>query len=295
MNVLLKAGAGIDDRTKPFNWMDQKTWLNLKALSKHRFGKDPTFFFKELPDRIIRNESTWRRWMDENEPENVPVPDYVDKFSSDQNQVGHFIHLCLIRALREDRAMLASTKFIAEVLGEEYVHPVTDTIDELWQESKVNIPVLYLLSAGADPTATIDEYAKKKKKFPTEKVSMGEEQEKIAMEKIKFGFMNGDWIVLQNCHLGLEFMAEMEEVLNPKGIEVNEEFRVWITCEPHPEFPLGLLQMGIKVTNEPPKGLQAGLHRTFTTVVSPDFLEKVEPYDKWRSLLFTTCFLHSIV
>ena len=111
------------------------------------------------------------------------------------------------------------------------------------------------MSAGADPTNTIDEFAKKKKKYPTEKVSMGEEQEKIAMEKIKFGFMNGDWVVLQNCHLGLEFMAEMEEILNPKNVEVHEEFRLWITCEPHPQFPLGLLQMALKVTNEPPKGL----------------------------------------
>jgi dynein heavy chain len=196
VNMLLKAGSGIDDRNKPFGWMEQKTWLNLKALSKHRFGKDPTFFFKELPDRIMRNEQTWRKWIDENEPENVPVPDYVDKFSSDQNQVGHFIHLCLIRSMREDRTMLASTKFISEVLGEEYVMPTTDTIEEIWAESLINAPVLYLLSAGADPTAAIDEFAKKKKKFPTEKVSMGEEQEKIALEKIKFGFMNGDWIVL---------------------------------------------------------------------------------------------------
>jgi dynein heavy chain len=49
------------------------------------------------------------------------------------------------------------------------------------------------------------------------------------------------------------------------------------------------------VTTEPPKGLQAGMHRTFTTMINQDFLEKVEPYDKWRSLVFTTCFLHSIV
>lgn len=30
-------------------------------------------------------------------------------------------------------------------------------------------------------------------------------------------------------------------------------------------------------------------------MVNQDFLEKVEPYDKWRSLLFTVCFIHSIV
>jgi len=112
---------------------------------------------------------------------------------------------------------------------------------------------------------------------------------------IKAGFVSGAWVILNNCHLSLEFMAQMEEILFPKGVEIHEDFRLWITCEPHNEFPLGLLQMAIKVTTEPPKGLQAGLYRTFTTMVNQDYLEKVEPYDKWRSLVYTTCFLHSIV
>jgi dynein heavy chain len=30
-------------------------------------------------------------------------------------------------------------------------------------------------------------------------------------------------------------------------------------------------------------------------MVNQDFLERVEPYDKWRSLVFTVCFMHSIV
>lgn len=61
------------------------------------------------------------------------------------------------------------------MLGKEYVEPVTDPIQDIYDESSTNIPVLFLLSAGADPTNAIDEFAKKKKKFPTFKVSMGEE------------------------------------------------------------------------------------------------------------------------
>jgi dynein heavy chain len=53
--------------------------------------------------------------------------------------------------------------------------------------------------------------------------------------------------------------------------------------------------MAIKVTTEPPKGLKAGLARTYSTMVNQDFLEKVEPYEKWRNIVFTVCFLHSIV
>lgn len=40
VSLFLKAGGGIDDRSKPFAWMEQKTWLNIKALSKHKFGND---------------------------------------------------------------------------------------------------------------------------------------------------------------------------------------------------------------------------------------------------------------
>jgi dynein heavy chain len=71
VGLLLKAGSGIDDRNKPFSWMEQKTWLNLKALSKHKFANEHSMFFKELPDRVNRNEQVWRKWIDENEPESV--------------------------------------------------------------------------------------------------------------------------------------------------------------------------------------------------------------------------------
>ena len=83
VGMLLKAGSGIDDRNKPFSWMEQKTWLNIKALSKHKFNNAHTMFFKELPDRIGRNEQIWRKFIEENEPENCTVPDYDEKIHAD--------------------------------------------------------------------------------------------------------------------------------------------------------------------------------------------------------------------
>jgi len=62
---------------------------------------------------------------------------------------------------------------------------------------------------------------------------MGEEQEIPAMQLIEQGFLAGKWVVLNNCHLSLEFMAQMEEFLNPTDKEIHEDFRLWITCEPH--------------------------------------------------------------
>lgn len=106
---------------------------------------------------------------------------------------------------------------------------------------------------------------------------------------------DGKWVMLSNCHLSLEFMSELEEILNPKDRVVDPNFRLWISCEPHPEFPLSLLQMAIKCTVEPPKGIQAGLFRTFTTMINQDYLERVEPYEKWRNIVFSICFMHTIV
>ncbi|CAN0297940.1 unnamed protein product, partial [Scytosiphon promiscuus] len=72
------------------------------------------------------------------------------------------------------------------------------------------------------------------------------------------------------------------------------DFRLFITSEPHPKFPIGLLQMSTKVTNEPPKGLRAGLLRSFTVIVDQDKLERVDS-SQWRALLYSLCFMHSVV
>lgn len=48
VGLFLKMGAGIDDGNKIFPWMEQTQWLNLKALSKHKFANEHSMFFKEL-------------------------------------------------------------------------------------------------------------------------------------------------------------------------------------------------------------------------------------------------------
>jgi dynein heavy chain len=142
----------------------------------------------------------------------------------------------------------------------------------------------------------IEELARKKKMAQAPAVtSMGEGQELPAQASVDNAFITGGWVILSNSHLAIEYMSKMEHILNPKDKVIDPNFRLWITCEATKEFPLGLLQMAIKVTIEPPKGLKAGLFKTFNTMINQDFLEKVEPYDKWRSIVFTLCFMHSIV
>ena len=60
------------------------------------------------------------------------------------------------------------------VLGKEFTTPLSYLIDKIWEGSSSLEPILYLLSAGSDPTSSIEDLAKKKKKFPLKAVSMGE-------------------------------------------------------------------------------------------------------------------------
>lgn len=84
-----------------------------------------------------------------------------------------------------------------------------------------------------------------------------------------------------------EVMLGMKDTVNP-------DFRLFITCLPHPKFPLALLQMCTKITNEPPQGMRAGLTRSYNVMVDQDKLERIDS-KMWRQLLYGLCFMHTIV
>merc|ERR1719174_1772801 len=295
VSMFLKAGSALDikaEKPNPFKWLPEKAWLNLIQLSRHAFGVDATLFFREIIEFVQRNEGAWRKWFDENEPEGCPVPDYEERLNMDR-ALGPFLRMVLVRCLREDRTGIVCDMFIEATLDSRFTAPVTDQIADIYEESEARKPVLYLLSLGSDPTLSIDELAKKKKKYPTDKVSMGEGQEKVARQKMNDAFLVGGWVCLQNAHLGIGFMNELEDILG-KTPEIEQDFRLWLSCEITERFPIGLLQMSIKVTLEPPAGLKAGLFRTYTTMVGQELIDKID-HEKWRGLVYAFSFLHSIV
>ena len=82
------------------------------------------------------------------------------------------------------------------------------------------------------------------------------------------------WLLLRNCHLNLAFCHELLESLM-EG-DAHSGFRLWITTEVHQQFPISLLQMVIKFTNEPPQGIRASMKTTLTDVPQ-DLLDYSQP------------------
>lgn len=77
---------------------------------------------------------------------------------------------------------------------------------------------------GSDPTKLIEDLAKKKK-IKTLGVSMGQGQECIARKLMATAAAEGQWLLLQNTHLSLNYLTTEVEGYLSKTEDMHEDFR----------------------------------------------------------------------
>ena len=324
---LLTGGLGQKDGadTPPAPWLSEKLWLEMLRLSdlpafagrSEKGGDDATGAeaseaptegasadspSKDANDKKVvepfcacfaRDPSAWRHVYDSASPETEPLPEPW------HSALSPFQKLCVLRTIRPDKLTRAVQIYVEESMGRRYIEPPPFDLDQCFADSTCVTPLVFVLSPGSDPMSGLLKYAESRQ-VKMESLSLGQGQGAKAEALIAKAAADGSWVVLQNCHLAVSWMTTLERICEAFVTDPeppHENFRVWLTSYPSPHFPVAVLQNGVKMTNEPPKGMRANMMQSFANdpISDPDFYEDCARPLEFKKLLVGLAFFHAAI
>uniref|UniRef100_A0A673VC35 Dynein axonemal heavy chain 10 n=1 Tax=Suricata suricatta TaxID=37032 RepID=A0A673VC35_SURSU len=285
LDFFLKGNLSLEKspRKKPCTWLPDQGWEDIMLLSE-MFSDS----FGNLPDDVEKHPAVWQEWYDLDSLEQFPFPlGYGDSITP-------FQKLLILRCFRVDRVYRAVTDYVTLTMGEKYVQPPMISFDAIFEQSTPNSPIVFILSPGSDPATDLMKLAERsgfggnRLKF----LAMGQGQEKLALQLLETAVARGQWLMLQNCHLLVRWLKDLEKSLE-RITKPHPDFRLWLTTDPTQGFPIGILQKSLKVVTEPPNGLKLNMRATYFKI-SPDMLEQC-PHPTFKSLVYVLAFFHAVV
>uniref|UniRef100_A0A8C9Y954 Dynein axonemal heavy chain 12 n=1 Tax=Sander lucioperca TaxID=283035 RepID=A0A8C9Y954_SANLU len=267
------------------SWLQDKSW-------------DETCRASELPglqgikEAFIKGPEDFKSIYDSKDPSNTPLPaPWCEQLNDLQKMI-------IVRCLRPDKIVPAVIKYVTGRLGKKFVQPPPFDLSKSYLDSNSTIPLVFVLSPGADPMASLLKFASDKDmsgaKFQS--ISLGQGQGPIAAKMISTAMHDGTWVCLQNCHLAVSWLSTLEKICEDfSPATCHPDFRLWLTSYPSSKFPVTILQNGVKMTNEPPTGLRLNLLQSYLSdpVSDSNFFNNCP--DKELKLLFGLCFFHALV
>lgn len=91
-----------------------------------------------------------------------------------------------MRCFRIDRIYRCILKYIATVMGEEYILPPVLNLDNVYETSTPDSPVVFILNPGADPGKDLVKLAKRCDISDSDfvRISLGQGQEKVTNQSM---------------------------------------------------------------------------------------------------------------
>ena len=268
------------------NMITDKQWEDITYLSNLDSN------LSQLNIDISRDIIKWESALIFEDVEDFKVPEpYGSKITKFEKAV-------LLKILRIDRLKDFIKNYIEEDMGSEYTKEYQVNLTEIYKETTCNIPILFILTPGVDPYSNVRKLAQTQS-MRLENVSLGQGQGPAAKKLIKEAMENGHWVILQNCHLAISFLPELQLIYQnmKRKEEVNRNFRLWLTSYPTTSFPLSVLQGSLKITIEPANGLKQNLINTLNVDIlnSNNFTDSVDNKQDLLKLSYGLCFFHALI
>ncbi|XP_061561508.1 dynein heavy chain 9, axonemal isoform X3 [Phycodurus eques] len=257
--------------TSPVEFLSNHSWGGIKSLCL----MDE---FRNLDRDIEGSAKRWKKFVESACPEK-------EKFPQEWKNKTSLQRLCIMRALRPDRMTYAVRDFVEEKLGSKYVIGRSLDFALSFEETGPTTPMFFILSPGVDPLKDVENH--------------GQGQEVMAEQVLDLAAKKGHWVILQNIHLVARWLGTLEKLLEQQGEGSHENFRVFVSAEPSstPEghiIPQGILENSVKITNEPPTGMRANLHKALDNF-NQDTLETCARESEFKSIVFALCYFHAVV
>ncbi|XP_039201063.1 dynein heavy chain 17, axonemal isoform X2 [Crotalus tigris] len=275
--------------TSPVDFLLGQGWGGIKVLSE----MDE---FKNLDSDIEGSAKRWKKFVESETPEKEVFPKEWKNKTALQK-------LCMMRCMRPDRMTYAVKNFVEEKMGSKFVEGRSVEFSKSYEESSPSTPIFFILSPGVDPLKDVEALGQKLgfaiDNGKIHNVSLGQGQEVVAEHALDVAAVEGHWVILQNIHLVAKWLSILDKKVERYSIGSHNDYRVFMSAEPAPSpdshiIPQGLLENAIKITNEPPTGMYANLHKALD-LFTQDTLEMCTKEIEFKCILFALCYFHAVV
>jgi dynein heavy chain len=275
-----------EEKPPDSQWLTQVSWAKINALQL--LGD----VFDGFTGEFAGNLAGWKAVFDSDDVDAVEWPNNFKLKCTPMQRA------LLVFALRSDGTVKALQDVVEAKLTKFFLEPPPLELEVCFKDSSPSIPLIYILASGSDPMADIQRLAESMDMLAKiSPISLGQGQGPRAIAGLSEGGKSGKWVLLQNCHLAPSFMQTLEGLVEKlDDNDLNPDFRLWLTACPSPAFPISILQNGIKMTIEPPKGLKQAMLRSYLGI-DEEFLDggSCSKPRELKKMCFGLCFFHGLI
>uniref|UniRef100_H3DKJ5 Dynein axonemal heavy chain 7 n=1 Tax=Tetraodon nigroviridis TaxID=99883 RepID=H3DKJ5_TETNG len=155
---LLTGGVGLQNTVAnpDPSWLQDKSWDEICRASELPG-------LRGLREAFIKKPADFKTVFESKDPSNCPLP------SPWCEQLNELQKMIVLRCLRPDKMESAVGKFVNSKLGKKFVQPPAFDLNKSYMDSNSTIPLVFVLSPGADPMASLLKFAGDKDRTPLRK------------------------------------------------------------------------------------------------------------------------------